>query len=95
MAYCSSECQTVDWKARHKHECGKRFEVGEKFCLKALVSRPELNGRRVVVEHAKAAATGRVGVRILAEAETGGEDGDEAEAGLVISVKPANLRKFE
>jgi len=23
VAYCSVECQTADWKARHKHECGK------------------------------------------------------------------------
>ena len=32
-AYCSPKCQTEDWKARHKHECGKRLEAGEVFLL--------------------------------------------------------------
>ncbi len=27
VAYCSVECRTEDWKARHKHECGKELEA--------------------------------------------------------------------
>ena len=57
-------------QARHKHECGKRLEVGEEFLLKSLKSRPELNGCRVVVvERGMDEATRAVGVRIVAEAE--------------------------
>ena len=44
VAYCSVECQTADWKARHKAACGKRLEVGESFLLCKCSSRPELNG---------------------------------------------------
>ncbi len=32
VAYCSVECQTADWKARHKAECGKRLEEERKTC---------------------------------------------------------------
>ena len=64
VAYCSTGCQMADWKARHKHECGKKLEVGEEFVLASLASRAELNGCRVVVERGMDAATGRVGVRI-------------------------------
>ena len=112
---------TEDWKARHKHECGKRLEVGESFVLASLLSRPELNGCRVVVERGMDEATRRVGVRVVAEeagrgrgeeaveggggGEEGGGAGDDADerkadggskasvVGLVISVKPMNLKK--
>ena len=112
VAYCSVECQTADWKARHKDECGKRLEVGETFLLCKLVSRPELNGCRVEVVRGMDKASHRVGVRVLSEApraagaaaegedneERKGDEEDGSEAGsvvvgLVLSVKPKNLRK--
>ena len=68
VVYCSVECQTADWKARHKHECGKRLEEGEPFLLCKLKSRPELNGCRVEVERGMDEATCEVSVRVVAEA---------------------------
>ena len=79
-AYCSVACQTEDWKARHKHECGKRLEVGEAFILASLTSRPELNGCRVVVTRGLDEATREVGVRIAGEAGDKKSGGEEAKA---------------
>ena len=60
------EFQTADWKAQHKHECGKRLEEGESFVLCKWASRPELNGCLVEVVRGMDEATRRVGVRVLA-----------------------------
>ena len=88
VAYCSVECQTADWKARHKHECGKRLEEGESFVLCKWASRPELNGCRVEVVRGMDEATRRVVVRVVAGAlqaavaagaAEDGDDGDDDE----------------
>ena len=78
VAYCSVECQTADWKARHKAECGKRLEVGERFLLSSLSSRPELNGCRVVVRGMDE-ATHEVVVRVVSEAPRAAGTADEGE----------------
>ena len=98
VAYCSVECQTADWKAWHKAECGKRLEVGERFLLSSLSSRPELNGCRVEVVRGVDEATREVVVRVMSEAsraagaaaegedneERKGDEEDGSEAGSVV-----------
>jgi hypothetical protein len=106
VAYCSVECQTADWKARHKDECGKRLEVGENFLLCKLKSRPELNGCRVEVVRGMDEASHRVGVRVMSEApraagaaaegedneERRGDEEDGGEAGSVVVVLELSVK---
>ena len=49
--YCSSECQTAQWKAGHKQHCRKPGEIkpGDYLKIQDIQSKPQLNGLVVQV----------------------------------------------
>jgi hypothetical protein len=81
VSYCNRTCQLEAWKA-HKTECRKTLREGDHALLKALQSKPELNGQRVVL-HRLDVVTGRWEVGIV------GSDGTE------IKVLPKNLSRVQ
>lgn len=50
--YCDPECQRAAWRRGHKRVCHVGVAVGDTVVLGKLQSRPELNGKRGIVQEA-------------------------------------------
>jgi hypothetical protein len=102
VAYCSVECQTGDWKARHKKECGKMLEATGNDVGKddnGLVKSAMKAAEHAEAESAVEEATCEVGVRVVAEGRaevrvhgvaTASEEDNEEQAKAVDESKAAS-----